>query len=379
MPRTSIQSQNVNPAPVESKKRRFSARIAASSTYNDLSLMTSNISNTLSSTDSVMDLDIRATSPLSDFSDSASSMSESDTSTLNSNKSADMTILPRFDYDDADLVLRSFDGFEFRVHKTVLSSASDSLKYLSQDPPHSSKRRRVAFADRQEKEHSSLPIVSVDHSSVELDRLLRYIYPIGRPKITSLADIQCDINLLTRWDLEGVRTDLGKELDNSTFISQDPTAAYALATQYKFLPARDTTLRILYKLPFEGSLQYFQDSQITCGDLQRLIGWKKRYLAELESLMRTFKIPRLSEEYECDDCYLANSKWCWWPIVREWIDEQTGIFDLDKMWEVMAQACQECEADWVESFKGIQTLRTNLMKKIEALPVIFEDGPVPST
>ncbi|KAF9645864.1 hypothetical protein BDM02DRAFT_3130769 [Thelephora ganbajun] len=83
-----------------------------------------------------------------------------------------MTSDKAYDFDDADIVLRTPRSRGFRVHKSVLSVASPVLRALvadaSKPPP-------------KDEEGDALPEVDVDDAPEDLDLLLRLIYPITYP------------------------------------------------------------------------------------------------------------------------------------------------------------------------------------------------------
>ena len=92
-----------------------------------------------------------------------------------SSSSASLPAAPPFDSRDADVVLRSSDNVDFRVHKSILKLASPvlaaliSLTPLPPSAPRRHRRRRV------------VPLAEPGES---LDLFLRFIYPVPEPPLS---------------------------------------------------------------------------------------------------------------------------------------------------------------------------------------------------
>ena len=66
-----------------------------------------------------------------------------------------------FVYEDADIILQSSDGIDFRVHKVIISLASTDL------------------VDKSSITHDALPVIAVPENSHTLAKLLELCYPVG--------------------------------------------------------------------------------------------------------------------------------------------------------------------------------------------------------
>ncbi|RPD55449.1 hypothetical protein L227DRAFT_566618 [Lentinus tigrinus ALCF2SS1-6] len=127
-----------------------------------------------------------------------------------------------FDGKDTNLVLRSSDNVDFRVHKHIISLASPVLDAFvspaSQPPPPSATRR-----------HRKRPVVELSEPSEVLDLFLRFIYPVPEPSIT-LDDIAILLELARRYAAPCVASRMRLHLLRPEQLESDPLRVYALAS-----------------------------------------------------------------------------------------------------------------------------------------------------
>ena len=88
-----------------------------------------------------------------------------------------------FDEADADVILRSSDHVDFRVHKVILSLASPVFKdiFNMSQPPH--------LTDTDEP-HNDLQVIAVEEDADTLDFVLRNIYPVPSPIVAKMDDLR---------------------------------------------------------------------------------------------------------------------------------------------------------------------------------------------
>ncbi|KAH9892642.1 hypothetical protein C8Q73DRAFT_614976, partial [Cubamyces lactineus] len=116
-----------------------------------------------------------------------------------------------FDDEDADLVLRSSDGVDFWVYKAILGKASSVFQGMFTLPD--------APAERQ--------VVELIEDADVLERLLRIVCPVDRPKFASLRQIRPVFAAAEKYMMPFVATSLTDTL--RTFIESDPLDVYAIA------------------------------------------------------------------------------------------------------------------------------------------------------
>ena len=127
-----------------------------------------------------------------------------------------------FDAEEADLVLRSADCKEFRVHKCILSIASPVFRDMFSLPqPHNSTH--------------NLPHVDLPETTETVDILLRYIYPIPSPKIEDFVTLGNVLASAEKYAAEGVISRLRAILVSPPFLDLNPLRVYAIACRWSFL------------------------------------------------------------------------------------------------------------------------------------------------
>jgi len=127
-----------------------------------------------------------------------------------------------FDAEDADLILRSADHKEFRVHRCILSIASPIFRDM------------FAFPQPHDPTHK-FPHVDVPETATTLDILLRYIYPIPSPKIGDFTTLSNVLVAAEKYEAEGVTFRLRAILASSHFLDLDSLRVYAIACRWSFL------------------------------------------------------------------------------------------------------------------------------------------------
>ncbi|TFK85304.1 hypothetical protein K466DRAFT_552303 [Polyporus arcularius HHB13444] len=127
-----------------------------------------------------------------------------------------------FDSKDANLILRSSDGVDFRVHKPIIALASPVLDAFCspapQPPPPPASRR-----------HRKRPVVELSEPSEVLDMFLRFIYPVPEPSIT-LDDVAILLELSRRYAASCVASRMRLHLLRPEHLESDSLRVYALAS-----------------------------------------------------------------------------------------------------------------------------------------------------
>ena len=140
---------------------------------------------------------------------------------------ATMRAPPPFDSKDANLVLVSSDGVEFRVHKHMIALASPVLAALipasstSLAPPH------PYVHPRQPRQRPRLLLSQPAHV---LNIFLRFIYPIPEPPSLSLPTISLLLSLAHDYSATSITTRMRPHLLSAIHLDNSPLAVYALAS-----------------------------------------------------------------------------------------------------------------------------------------------------
>jgi hypothetical protein len=121
----------------------------------------------------------------------------------------------------ADVILRPSDGVEFRVHKAVLSAASDFFQDMFSLPQYSS-----TDSPR------DLPVFPVEEDAHALNSLLRLVYPVPDPPLESLKLVTSVVAAAEKYQMEEDLSITKKAwLDCA---EQHPVRAFALAYRHRW-------------------------------------------------------------------------------------------------------------------------------------------------
>jgi hypothetical protein len=145
-----------------------------------------------------------------------------------------------FDAADADTVLVSFNKEKrFRVHKTILSVASPFFRdmfSLPQSPPGPASASGDYAPD-------CLPEVDLVEAASVIDSILRYIYPVSKPTITTLPELDDLFKAAVKFQMDGVVSSLREVLVRPDLMKKDPIQAFVIAARYDLHPEIDMTAK----------------------------------------------------------------------------------------------------------------------------------------
>ncbi|KZT36101.1 hypothetical protein SISSUDRAFT_1063955 [Sistotremastrum suecicum HHB10207 ss-3] len=279
-----------------------------------------------------------------------------------------------FDFEDADIILRSNDRADFKVHRLVLGLASERLKCPKEENDYGPPTKRRKGDSGATCIHSPLPIISINESARFTEDLLCYIYAVRRPMDYDLRGLCSQIYLVDRWDLRTARTDLVERLCNSSLIAEDPVYAYDIGKRLNLPNVRRLALRALYNLPFEGDNKYFMDEtlSLTAKDLQQIIGWKKRHFEDIKSLIDKYKCPA-PPRASCKDCRASKAgKWCWWSDFKSSARQSVQPITDKILHSLILNAADDCEESLPERYDAITLILSDLRDRIASLPMEYQ-------
>ena len=125
-----------------------------------------------------------------------------------------------FEAPDADIILRSSDGKDLRVHRFILSLASPVFRGMFGSP------QSTEFP-------SQIPTIGVPESSDILQPFLQYIYPRSPPKITDISMWAALYTIAHKYGADVVMDPL-REMLIPRFLEIAPLRVYALASHWGF-------------------------------------------------------------------------------------------------------------------------------------------------
>jgi BTB/POZ domain len=165
----------------------------------------------------------------------------------------------------ADVILRTSDLVDFRVHTLVLSLVSpvfDSMFNLPQPPD----------------AEDALPVISVSESSRTLEKFLVFCYPGRDPELADLNDVGDMLEVMSKYDVEAVKNRVRKSLLEPIFLETEPLRVFAIAQLYHL--EYETRRAALYTL----CRPQFEDY---CAELEHISARPYYRLAEYGAKCRT--------------------------------------------------------------------------------------------
>ncbi|EIW79733.1 hypothetical protein CONPUDRAFT_74088 [Coniophora puteana RWD-64-598 SS2] len=126
-----------------------------------------------------------------------------------------------FDASDADIVFRTSDDVDFRLHRIILALASPIFKDMLGLPQPPS-----------DDDGKSLPIVPVSESSRVLEPLLLFCYPAPPPVIDTLNDACLILDAAAKYDIICVQKAMAIHVSSQRFMDENTVGVYCLACRY---------------------------------------------------------------------------------------------------------------------------------------------------
>ncbi|TFK48561.1 hypothetical protein OE88DRAFT_1664459 [Heliocybe sulcata] len=190
-----------------------------------------------------------------------------------------------FNHESADVILRSTDNVDFRVHKGILAIASpffSDMFALGKGAGEPAKPVSSEDSDGLE----VIPMMAED--SEVLDKLLRFSYPVSPPALHTLDELKPVLTAALKYQFELAVECLRSTLVSSTFLSKEPLRVFAIARQHGL--DKETSVVAPYVLrqglpgPFVDELK-----EIPASALHRLWELQRRCSSLTVSLATDFK------------------------------------------------------------------------------------------
>jgi hypothetical protein len=128
---------------------------------------------------------------------------------------------PHFNSASADLVLRSAspNAVDFRVHQCILAVSSPFFEHMFTLP-------------QPQASEPIVPIVEVSESAEVLEKLLRFIYPLPNPVLSTLKDITEVLEAACKYDVTVAIDAVRVMLLAPTLVKKEPLRVYAIACRF---------------------------------------------------------------------------------------------------------------------------------------------------
>ncbi|KLO11516.1 hypothetical protein SCHPADRAFT_998843 [Schizopora paradoxa] len=129
---------------------------------------------------------------------------------------------------EGDTILRSIDGINFYIFRTILEVASPFFRTLFSLP-----QPRLANGAAESMDHDDLPVVDVGEDSTALDIALRYCYPVRKPQITDIAVVDRVLAAGLKYEIDVVVESMQSLLVTEAIMANQPIRAYLIACKHK--------------------------------------------------------------------------------------------------------------------------------------------------
>jgi hypothetical protein len=176
-----------------------------------------------------------------------------------------MSIPEPVDVLDANLIIRSSDLVNFRVHKSLLAMTSPFFRDLLSRPQHSDSESI-----------DGLPVVQLSEDAELIDNLISMLYPVHPVTPNSYDKVLYLLAACQKYDMVQVQSSIRAEVNRGSFpapVGAEAFRAYAIAYDKGLIPEMEIAARITldYPMTFETLgevLQYFDGCMLR--DLVRL-------------------------------------------------------------------------------------------------------------
>lgn len=210
--------------------------------------------------------------------------------------------LPTSWEESADIILKSNDDVEFRVHTLLLSFASsifEGMFLVPQPAPSSTTSNELARVDMTE-------------SSETLSILLMCIYPVVRARVESLPALQEALKAAIKYEMVAVVTILRTDLLNPTLLDYDANTVYSFACIMNFkTEAREAATQMLsWRREDVLTRTQWASSELRAVDLSRLMMFHKQHSNEIVNSIKDISRPNQAwHGVFCAHCQLAMKMW----------------------------------------------------------------------
>jgi len=192
-----------------------------------------------------------------------------------------------YDFDDADIILRTPRSKGFRVHKGVLSVASPVLRDLLVD---------AVKPSTEDEEKGALPEINLEDAPEDLDIFLRLIYPnVLPPRFEDFDSLSRAFAILQKYQVEGVQELLKPILVSPPFLTSDPVRVYAMACRLGFKEEAEVAAPLASTKDYSSTIRAEDLRKMNGVDYHRLVVLSKERLKKSRSDI--FSVP-----LQCTNC-----------------------------------------------------------------------------
>jgi len=168
---------------------------------------------------------------------------------------------------DADIILRSSDGVQFRVRKSLLSQASPVFSDMFSVPQPNSSLDSDAPVDLSESSKTiKLTLVLADSPPTSL-------------LIDSLSDIANLLQAADKYDIKTIRDHSIYSLNQPKFLEKEPLRVYAIASRYGAHDAAALAARHTLRYSLVHAEYFPELEMVDGGTIYRILGYRNQCTA----------------------------------------------------------------------------------------------------
>ena len=144
-----------------------------------------------------------------------------------------LSLSERVDVSQADVIVRSSDHVDFRVHKSILASSSPVFNDMFSLPKPSSNEAV-----------DGLPIVQLSEDAELVRGLLTALYPIPSEMPASYDRILALLAAAQKYDMDTVQLSIRAEISHRQLHVTQAFRTYAIASRWKLIPEMEMAARL---------------------------------------------------------------------------------------------------------------------------------------
>ncbi|KAJ7776025.1 hypothetical protein DFH07DRAFT_766967 [Mycena maculata] len=225
---------------------------------------------------------------------------------------------PPFDDSGADIILRSSEGIDFRVHRLVLSLASPFFKDMFNLP--------------QPKGEAETPVISMSESALVLDRALRFWYPGAEPLTgETLGELRDTLEaLILKYDM-GFLVPVAKSRLRAQ-MANDPVSVFAISCRHGWrdvaIEAAKTSLQFPIRDLDLDSPRPAHLTEMTADTYYSLLVYHLECASVATSATSSLKWASYPDDYPSKDCKMPQCALDREGGTREFANEQKASLRL---------------------------------------------------
>jgi hypothetical protein len=217
-----------------------------------------------------------------------------------------------FDYPGSDIILRSHDSYNFRLHKLYIELCSPALRNFIQSVS------KTSDAPNDGEEQEQLPVVKLPESKATLYSLLTFIFPVTPVLPPTAEGIMELLAVAQKYQMDSVLNHIRAAIAQKDPPFIRPETAfhiYCLAQQHELYREVAQAVQVTFRLPMviEGLGDRLDSTGMTGAYLHELRKHHEGVRTDLRAALlqfRSFGLPDNVKSLRCSPTTSRNSRSC---------------------------------------------------------------------